>query len=362
MKIPLSDIGFIGNEAAYAKEAIDSAWISGGGPYINRFETLIGKNIQRPHVICVANGTMALELALRALDIGPGDEVILPALTFGAPAASVLAVGARPVIVDITEESWTIDPHATRSAITPRTKAIITVDVLGHPCDYDALQDIGIPIIEDAAEAHGALYKGRPVGSFGLVSTFSFHANKTITTGEGGCVATSDEALATRMRLIANHGMRPDKPYWHEVVGRNFRMTNLTAAIGTGQAECWDRLVAARNAVAAVYDRELAGVAVQRRVRAPWAEEACWLYTVCVAQRAEVLQRLRKDGIDARALWTVLPDNPAFQAGIMHDHAVARAIASTAIWLPTWAGMPEEKIAFVARQLAAAIDATTAGS
>ena len=144
--------------------------------------------------------------------------------------------------------------------ITRRTKVILAVDILGHPCDYDALSQFGIPIIEDAAEAHGAQYKGRPVGSFGIVSTFSFHANKAITTGEGGCAATDSAELADRMRVIANHGMRPERPYVHEVIGRNHRMTSLSAAVGLGQVDRWDELVAARNHIAAEYEVLLAVV------------------------------------------------------------------------------------------------------
>jgi perosamine synthetase len=357
MKIPLSDITFLGNESAYCKEALDSRWISGAGPYLTRFEELIAGKIQRRHAICVTNGTMALELALRAMDIGVGDEVIVPSLTFAAPAASVLAVGATPVLVDVTAESWTIDPAAVEKAIGSRTKAIITVDVLGHPCDYDRLLKLGIPIIEDAAEAHGALYKGRPVGSFGLVSTFSFHANKTITTGEGGCVATDDDALNKKMRLIANHGMNPAKPYWHEVTGRNFRMTNLTAAIGCGQAEHWDELVAARNTAAATYDRTLIGAPIERRPVASWAKEACWLYTVHSPRRSELLSALRAEGIDARAIWHVLPDNPSLAGARVLDHSVARSITDEAFWLPTWANMPSEMIDHVSSVLVKTLNA-----
>lgn len=347
MQIPLSSVELSQREREYAKEAIDTCWISGTGAYLTRFESSLAQKVGRKHVIAVANGTVALELALLGQGIGAGDEVIVPALTFAAPAAAVRTVGAQPVFADITEESWTIDPEIVRQLITRKTKAIIAVDVLGHPCDFDSLQQLGIPIIEDAAEAHGALYRGKPVGSFGKISTFSFHANKTITTGEGGCVATDDDSLAAKMRLIGNHGMTKERPYWHPVVGHNFRMTNVAAAIGLGQVERWDEMVAARNRVAQLYDELVGHHIVQRRPIASWAAEACWLYTVTVTGREAVITFLRERGIDARAIWTALPDLPIYYESLRGDYSIARRIASTAFWLPTWAHMPEKAILYV---------------
>jgi len=347
MKISLSSVNLSALEMAYAKDAIDTGWISGTGAYITRFESALAQKLGRKHVIAVANGTLALELALLAKGIGPGDEVIVPALTFVAPAAAVRSVGAKPVFADITSESWTVDPNEVGRVISDKTKAVIAVDVLGHPCEFEALLQFGLPIIEDAAEAHGALYGGKPVGSFGEVSTFSFHANKTITTGEGGCVATDDNSLAKTMRLISNHGMTSDLPYWHPVVGHNFRMTNVTAAIGLGQVERWDEMVAARNQVARVYDELLGQSIVQRRPVASWATEACWLYTVTTADREAVLAFLRERGIDARAIWTALPDLPLYADSLRGDYRVAKRVATTAFWLPTWAHMPMNAISSV---------------
>jgi perosamine synthetase len=351
MRIPLSSVNLSELEREYAKEAIDTGWISGGGKYLTEFESALAQKIGRKHVIAVANGTLALELALLAQGVGAGDEVVVPALTFAAPAAAVRTVGAQPVFAEITSASWTLDPEHVRQLINDKTKAIIAVDVLGHPCDFESLQGLGIPIIEDAAEAHGALYRGTPVGSFGVMSTFSFHANKTITTGEGGCVATDDDSLAASMRLISNHGMTKEHPYWHPVVGHNFRMTNVTAAIGLGQVERWDEMVAARNRVAQLYDELLGDSIVQRRPVASWATEACWLYTVTATDRERLLPFLRAQGIDARAIWTALPDLPLYANSLRGDYSCARRIANTALWLPTWAYMPEEAIASVADAL-----------
>jgi perosamine synthetase len=354
MDIPLSTIWLSSKDMEYATEALRSGWISGMGEFLMRFEEGLGKRIYRRHVIAVANGTVALELALRALGIRAGDEVIVPAFTFVAPAAAVRAVGATPVFADIHPDHWTLDPLSVANRMTRRTQAIIAVDVLGHPCDYDALQAVAgtVPIIEDAAEAHGACYKGRPVGSFGTISTFSFHANKTVTTGEGGCVATDDDHLAQMMRLIANHGMTKQRPYHHEVVGTNYRMTNLTAAIGVGQVERWDSLVEARREVATHYDEHLQGVkGLRRRPVAEWAKEACWLYTLAHQQREKILSSLRgRYGVDARAIWELLPDQLPYR-DVQGSYPVARQVASEAFWLPTFANMPREKIRKVANAI-----------
>jgi perosamine synthetase len=356
MNVPLSSVCLSELEKSYVRDAVETGWISGTGKYLQRFEAGLAERIGRRHVIAVANGTVALELALLGLNIGPGDEVIVPALTFAAPAAAVHAVGAAPVFADITFESWTIDVAEAARLMTPRTKAVIAVDLLGHPCDFERVSKLGVPVIEDAAQAHGALYKDMPVGSFGEVSTFSFHANKTISTGEGGCVATDNSALVERMRLIANHGMTRERPYWHPVVGHNFRMTNLTAAIGTAQVERWNELVSARKRVAELYDHLLAGVACQRRPLAPWATEACWLYTVAVDDRSPVVTALRASGIDARGLWTALPELPVYAGSRRGTYEVARRVSETALWLPTWAGMPKEAVRQVVDALRAALD------
>lgn len=352
--IPLSSADLGEAERRQVETAIEGGWISGTGPQVRELERQLAARINRAHVIATANGTLAIELVLRALDIGRDDEVIVPALTFAAPASSVLAVGATPVLADIAPEHWTLHADDVARKITRQTRAILAVDILGHPSDYDALAQFGVPIIEDAAEAHGARYKGRPVGSFGVVSTFSFHANKAITTGEGGCAATDSAELADRMRVIANHGMRPERPYIHEVIGRNHRMTNLAAAVGLGQVGRWDDLVAARNRISAEYDRLLAGTGCAARPVAPWAQYSCWLHTITTGNREAILAYVRDRGVDARAIWPALSTQPLFGAG---DSAfpVAESVARQAMWLPTFSGMPPEDVSFVAETIRQAI-------
>lgn len=354
-KIPLCSVDLTDLEVSFVQAALADGWISGTGGFVSRFEQALCDRVGRAHTVAVTNGTLGLELALRAFGVGPGAEVIVPALTFAAPAMSVRAVGATVVLADATAETWTLSPAEVETRLTDRTRAIIAVDVLGHPADYDALGAFGVPVISDAAQAHGAAYKGRPTGSLGDVAVFSFHANKAITTGEGGAVCTDDPELAKRMRTTANHGMRPDRPYVHELVGRNFRMTNLSAAVGLGQLERWDDLIAARRRVSRRY-RELIPAKVARpRPIADWAEYACWLHTVTVPDRDDVLARLRANGVDARAIWPALPDQPVFadQAGHPDDFPVARNVSRSALWLPTYSGMADADVRFVAELFAA---------
>jgi perosamine synthetase len=344
--IPLSqpDLGDL--ERRYVMAAMESGWISGTGPCLADFERRLGEKVDRQHVVAVANGTLGLELVLRGMGIGTGDEVIVPALTFAAPASSVLAVGASAVLVDISRDTWTIDPARVAEAITPRTRAVIAVDVMGHPADYDALTQLGVPIIEDAAEAHGARYKGRPCGSFGVASVFSFHANKPIATGEGGCVATGLADLAASMRLIANHGMSPDRPYVHELLGRNLRMTNLVAAVGLGQLDRWEELLAGRKRVSDEYDKRLATSGCSSRPVAVWAQYAPWLHTISTDSRDAVLPLIRQRGVDARAIWPTLSSQPLF--GDPKHCPVAERVAATALWLPTSSAMTSDDVKYVA--------------
>lgn len=358
--VPLSSVELGPEEIRLAEEAIRTGWISSTGPNVPRFEALLAERAGRSGALAVSNGTVALELVLRALGIGPGDEVIVPALTFVAPAATVATVGALPVFADVTAESWTLDPAQLGRLRTPRTRAVIPVDVLGHPADYDAIAAAlpGVAIIEDAAEAHGARYRGRPVGAMGIAGTFSFHANKTISTGEGGAIVGDDEALLARMRLLMNHGMTKERPYHHEVVGHNFRMTNVTAAIGVGQVGRWAELTAARNALAARYDAALAGLpGWYRRPVAAWGEESVWLYAIGIAggRRARVLESLRNDRIDARAIWPALCDLPPYGTSCRAEYPVARRLAAEVLWLPTSAAMTDDQVERVTSAMARAL-------
>ena len=236
--IPVSAPTLAGNEKRYVMDCLESNWISARGKYVEQFEAAFAEFCGVRHGVSCTNGTVALHLALLALGIGPGDEVIVPTLTFVATANAVRYCGATPVFVDCEPETWNIDPGLIESRITPKTKAIIVVHLYGHPVDMDAVMSLadrhGLFVVEDAAEAHGAIYRGRMVGSIGHIATFSFFGNKVISTGEGGMVTTDDAELARIVRLLKEQGMDPKRRYWYPVVGYNYRMTNVTAAIGLG--------------------------------------------------------------------------------------------------------------------------------
>ncbi|MEU3199013.1 MULTISPECIES: DegT/DnrJ/EryC1/StrS family aminotransferase [unclassified Streptomyces] len=343
MRFPLSRPTLGEKESENVREAMASGWISGTGSYVGAFERSLEQLTGRAYATAVSSGTTALEIALSALEICAGDEVIVPALTFAAPAAAVLTVGAAPVLCDISPGNWTIDPAAAQALMTPRTKAVIAVDLMGHPCDYDRLAELGVPVIEDAAQAHGARTAKGPAGGFGIASIFSFHVNKAITCGEGGAVLTDDPELAERVGLLAHHGMSTDRRYHHSMAGRNGRMTNLSAAVGAAQAERWDELVAGRLQVAQRYRARLAGQGLSPRPAEPWASPSCWLYCVTTQARDVVVEHARRDGVDARAIWPALSDLPFYRRYVPRHCDHASEVSRTAMWLPTWAHMSSEE-------------------
>ena len=264
--LPVASPSIGQEELDNAVDAIKSGWISSQGPYIEKFEQGFATYCGKKYGVATANGTVALHLALAALDIGPGDEVIVPTFTFIATPNSVIYTGAKPIFVDCERETFGPDPRAIEKAITPRTKAIIPVHLYGHPCQMKQILEIGlkhgIAIVEDAAEAHGAEYSSsngpqRKAGSQGLISCFSFYGNKTITTGEGGICITDDPNLLEKMRVLRSHGMNPERKYWHDVVGFNYRMTNIQAAIGLAQLAKLDQFVAKKRRLAQMYREQL---------------------------------------------------------------------------------------------------------
>src|SRR6185436_8042319 len=276
-----------------------------------------------------------------ALGIGAGDEVIVPDLTFASPVNTVLIAGATPVIVDVEPDYWTIDPAEIRKAITPRTRAILPVHVYGQPCRMDAILEIArehdLRVIEDCAEAHGARYQGRTVGSFGDVGCFSFFANKVITTGEGGMCVTRSPELAARMKLLRDHGMSKQKKYWHEAVGFNYRMTNLQAAIGCAQLERIEETLADRRRLEERYRGLLADCpAVEFQRVHPDREKITWLISVLLTggSRDEVLARLLEKNIDVRPFFYSVASMPPYRQYAFSSANSAR-IAEAGLNLPT---------------------------
>ena len=331
-----------GNEEKYVLDALRSTWIS-GGKYVDRFENEFSGFAQSPHVIAVANGTAALHLAYLALGIGPGDEVIVPGFAFMAAANVALLVGATPVFADVDRSSWCVTAETIAACLTPKTRAIVPVHTYGNVCEMDAINALGkangIVVMEDAAEAIGSRINGKMAGTIASVSVFSFHATKTITTGEGGAVVTDDAGLAQRMRLLRSHGMATRR-YWHEVAGHNFRLTNLQAAMGCAQLEQIERIVAERRRVYETYRRRLgAATGVTLQSINPNVEPVMWAIAVALDAalfpqgRDAVAEQMARMGIETR---------PGFYpAGALHhlygnqDLPVSTAVGAATLVLPS---------------------------
>lgn len=309
--IPVALPNLNGNELKYLTEAFLSTWISSRGKYIERFEKGFSDYCGCRYGVTVSNGTCALHLALISLGIGEGDEVIIPDLTFAATINAVLHSNATPVIVDIEHDSWCICPEEIEKAITPRTKAIIPVHLYGQPCDMERIMVIAkrhnLFVIEDCAEAHGAEFGGKKVGSFGDIGCFSFFGNKVITTGEGGMCVTDSERLNNKMRIIKNHGMSKTKKYWHETLGYNYRMTNLQAAIGVAQLERIDEKIKERKRIEDEYKENLSNIACIEFQRNDLLKrkKITWLVTALITnnKRDIYITKLKKKGIDARTFF-----------------------------------------------------------
>ena len=359
-----------GNERAYVNECLETGWVSSVGRFVGDFEASFARFIGVDHAISVCNGTCALHLALVGLGVGPGDEVIVPTLTYVASANAVTYCGATPVLADAEPVSMNLDPARIEALITPRTKAIIAVHLYGHPADMDALADIanrhGIALVEDAAEAHGASYKGRTVGSIGRVAMFSFFGNKILTTGEGGMLTTNDAELAARLRLHRGQGMDPKRRYWFPVVGYNYRMTNIQAAIGLAQLEKVDEHLEARQRVRRWYDERLADLSswLHPPTVHPWAHHSFWMYTVLLSSSApctrnELMARLEADGIETRPVFYPMHVMPPY-LDKSRDYPVADMLAARGMNLPTHGLLTEEDVDFVVARLRAHLTASVA--
>jgi perosamine synthetase len=310
--------------------------------------------------VATSSGTSALHLALLALGIQPGDEVIVPALTFIATANAVQYVGATPVIVDSERTTWNIDPACVEAAITPRTKALIPVHLYGHPAAMAELLCIadrhGLAVVEDAAQAHGARINGRRVGALGNAGCFSFFGNKIISTGEGGMLVTNDVRIFERARLLRDHGMSPTRKYWHEALGYNYRMTNIQAAIGVAQLERVEETLQAKRTIAREYNRLLKAVhGVTIPPDAPDAESVYWLYSVLVNERAfgmsrdDVMAALHSEGIETRPFFPPIHTQPIYATG--QSLPVSEDLAATGLNLPSAPNLRQEDAQRVARAL-----------
>lgn len=344
--IPIAETSLGEEELNNIKEAVESGWISSKGKFIPEFEEKFSGYCGVKYGVATSSGTAALHLALAALGIKGGDEVIIPTLSFVATANAIKYTGAKPVFVDSHPNYWCIDPAKIEEAVTPRTRAIIPVHLYGHPCDMDPIMDIAqrhsLYVIEDAAEGHGADYKGKKAGSFGNVSCFSFYGNKIITTGEGGMCLTDDEELAGKMRVLRDHGMNPNRRYWHDVVGFNYRMTNLQAAVGAAQVGKLDEFMKKKRQIASWYAEALRELEVMGLIKLhcemPWAKCVYWMYSITVEVNRRVkiswlMEKLRGGGIETRPFFVAINLLPPYRSET--NFPIAEALSEKGLSLPS---------------------------
>jgi perosamine synthetase len=366
--IPLANPDLSGNEAKYALEAIQSGWI-GTGPFIKQFEREFARLSGARAGIACANGTVALHLALLAMELGPGDEVIVPSFTYVATANAVRFCGAEPVFVDVEPETWCIDPVKAEQAITPRTKGIMPVDLYGHAADLDAVNAVaehhGLWVVEDAAEAALAKYKGRPVGSLAKITTFSFHVTKVFTSGEGGAITTDDEQIEAFIRMIYSHGMDPNRRFFFPVSGYNYRLTNISAGLLCAQMERHEMFMQRRADIFRRYQELLEGTpGIRCRPVAPWATLSPWLFSVTVDAdafgwtRDQLMEKLSEHKIESRPFFIPVHSLPPFAESSRQRSTqcpITDRLCGAGVNLPTYTTMTDghiERVAEVIRSMA----------
>ena len=353
LNLPLMTPSLGGNELKYVNDCIVSGWISSQGEYVRKFEDIFSKAHMNYHAVASSSGTAALHLALQSLELELGDEVLIPDLTFAATANVVLHCNLVPVCVDINIDTWNIDIEKIEEKITTRTKVIIPVHLYGHPCDMDSIMTVArnnnLYVIEDCAEAQGALYKGQPVGTFGHAGCFSFFSNKVITTGEGGMVISKNAGFADKVRLYRDHGMNKTKRYWHDVPGFNYRMTNMQAAIGLAQMERIDKFVSTRRHIGKRYIERLKDI--EGLVMPPekdWASTIYWIFSILIDEektgikRDHLIERLKLRNIETRPFFFPLHlQKPYLQDG---EFPIANKLANCGVSLPSANDITDDSI------------------
>jgi perosamine synthetase len=352
--IPVNEPVITQRDVELVTHALTSGWISGAGPHIEQFEERWAAYCGRKHGIAVANGTVALQLAVSLLDLQPGDEVIMPTFTIISCALPVVLANAVPVLVDSDPGTWTMDVTQLASKVTPRTRAIMPVHIYGHPVDMQPVLDLAqqhnLAVIEDAAEAHGALYNQTVCGSFGTASCFSFYANKLVTTGEGGMVLVDDDQLAQRARSLRNLAFGPPRRFVHHELGFNYRLTNLQAALGLAQLERIEHIVERKRWLGRAYTERLQDLpGIELQVQQPWARSVYWMYGLVLRDETgltatELAQRLNDRGVDTRPFFYPMHEQPALkERGLFQgEHfPVAERLARQGLYLPSGLALQE---------------------
>lgn len=352
--IPIYKPSITNLEKKYVNECLDSSWISSKGKYIDIFEKSFAQKINIDYSVSVCNGTVALHLALLALGIGPGDEVIVPTFTYIASVNAIVYCGATPVFVDSLEETWQINPEEIYKKITSKTKAIIVVHLYGQSCDMNYIckiaQESEVFLVEDCAEAFGTYYQGKHVGSFGDISTYSFFGNKTITAGEGGMVVTNNETLYLRSLHLKGQGLAEHRQYWHDVVGYNYRMTNITCAIAQAQLERSDELISKKRKIAEYYHSAFDGTHVKTHREQPNTIHSYWMNSVIFdcnqQQRDKFREYLLSKGIDTRPLFYPVHTMPMYSKKY-EMHKVAEDISGRGFNIPSYPGLTDKQLEYI---------------
>jgi perosamine synthetase len=356
--IPIYRPSLTGKEKDYVNDCLESTWISSKGKYIPLFEQKFAEYVGINHAVAVCNGTVAIHLALVALGIGPGDEVIVPTLTYIASVNAITYTGATPVFVDSLRSTWQMDPTDVKGKINSKTKAVLAVHLYGHPCDMDALTSIckthNLFLIEDCAEAIGTKYKGKHVGTFGDISTFSFFGNKTITTGEGGMVVTNDETLFDRSVHFKGQGLAKHRQYWHDVVGYNYRMTNICAAIGYAQLENIEAFLKRKQEIAATYKRFFESIDIEFHGEVKDVHHSYWMCSFLVkdaSHRDKLRFFLEQMGIETRPLFYPVHTMPMYSQRFQ-KHAVAEDLGWRGVNVPSYPQLSEDQLSYVCGAIA----------
>lgn len=354
IQIPVYRPELGGNEMAYVQRCLESTWISSKGEFIDRFQEGFARFIGADHAVAVTNGTVALHLALLGVGIRPGDEVIVPTLTYVAAVNAIRYVGATPVFADADPHTWQVAPAHVARLITPRTRAILAVHTYGQACDLAALGALArkhdLRLIEDCAEAFGTRIGAQHVGTFGDVATFSFFGNKTVTTGEGGMVVSRDAKVHALVCKLRGQGLAGEKEYWHDIVGYNYRITNICAAIGVAQMERADELIARKRDLAAKMRAAMADLPLAFHLEQPGTTHSFWMISALANSEAErdgLRQALRRGGIETRPVFHPAHTLPMYAAG-QQDLGVSIDLSARGLNLPSWPGLTDEQVAKIA--------------
>ena len=368
--IPVNEPLLNGNEKKYLCECIDEGWISSEGSFVKEFEQKMSTAVDRKYGIAVSNGTAALEVAVQALGIGEGDEVIMPTFTIISCAMAVTKVRAVPVLVDSDLYTWNMNIDEIEAKITPKTKAIMIVHIYGLPVEGDKIlalaKKYNLKVIEDAAQMHGQTYNGKPCGSFGDISTFSFYPNKHITTGEGGMIVTDDEALAERCRMLRNLCFRKDARYVHDEISGNYRFTNLQAAVGLAQLERLEEFVTKKREMGKYYTDELRNIGglILPIEKTEYADNIYWVYGIVLdkdmkADNKSIQKLLTEEGIGSRAFFWCMHEQPVFQKQgmfIKESYPNAEYLARKGFYIPSGLALTKEQMETVVYKVKKVID------